>query len=105
MNTIESGKVFSLLNELSYKEGSAQKTLLLEGDCYKLLGITIDHGELPEHPAPMDALVFAAEGSAIITYDGKDYPIKAGENFKFDTGVLHSIRTDGQYKMFLLLYK
>lgn len=39
---------------------------------------------LTEHAAPGEALVMALEGKAIITYEGKDHPIKAGESFVFE---------------------
>ena len=37
---------------------------------------------LSEHAAPGEALIFALDGHGIIGYEGKEYPIQAGENFK-----------------------
>ena len=36
-------------------------------------------------------------------YEGKEYPIKAGENFKFAKGGMHSVKAAGNFKMALLL--
>ena len=35
--------------------------------------------------------------------EGKDHPIKAGENFKFAKGGLHSVKATEKFKMPLLL--
>lgn len=58
---------------------------------------------LSEHAAPGEAIVFALDGNGIIGYEGKEYPIKAGEQFHFAKGGLHSVKADGQFKMALLL--
>ena len=39
----------------------------------------------------------------IIDYEGKDYTISAGENFRFDKNGLHSVTADERFKMGLLL--
>ena len=58
---------------------------------------------LAPHSAPGDALVFALEGKGVIGYEGKEYPICAGENFRFAKGGMHSVTADGRFKMALLL--
>ena len=58
---------------------------------------------LSDHAAPGDAIVFVLEGKGIIGYEGKEYPIKEGENFHFAKGGKHSVKADGQFKMALLL--
>ena len=49
------------------------------------------------------AIIFALEGKAVIDYEGKDYTISAGENFRFDKNGLHSVTADERFKMGLLL--
>lgn len=39
----------------------------------------------------------------MIGYEGKNYPIKAGENFKFAKAGLHSVKATKKFKMALLL--
>ena len=58
---------------------------------------------LSEHRAPGDAIVFALEGKATIGYEGKNYPIEAGQQFRFAKNGLHSVKADGRFKMALLL--
>ena len=45
----------------------------------------------------------AREGKATIGYEGKDYVINAGENFRFEKNGLHSVTADEKFKMALLL--
>jgi quercetin dioxygenase-like cupin family protein len=59
--------------------------------------------ELPEHAAPGDALIFALDGEGIIGYEGKEYRIHAGENFRFDKGGRHFVKASSNFKMALLL--
>ena len=58
---------------------------------------------LSEHAAPGEALIFALDGKGVIGYEGKEYPIKAGENFKFARNGTHWVKADGRFKMALLL--
>ena len=46
---------------------------------------------LQPHRATGNAIIFALEGKAVIGYEGKDYPIEAGENFRFEKNGLHSV--------------
>ena len=52
---------------------------------------------------PGEALVFALDGEGVIGYEGKDYPIHAGETFKFAKNGMHSVKAGGRFKMALLL--
>ena len=58
---------------------------------------------LSEHAAPGEALIFALDGQGIIGYEGKEYLIKAGENFKFAKNGKHFVKADGKVKMALLM--
>ena len=50
-----------------------------------------------------EALIFALDGEGVIGYEGKDHPIKAGENFHFAKSGLHSVKATKRFKMALLL--
>ena len=43
------------------------------------------------------------DAEATFRYEGKEYPIQAGENFKFAKNGAHYIKADGRFKMALLL--
>ena len=75
-----------------------------ENNNMKFVLMAFDEGTgLTPHRVPGNAIIFALEGKAVIDYEGKDYTISAGENFRFDKNGLHSVTADGRFKMGLLL--
>ena len=101
---IKDGEIFKLAELLSYEKDSVVNIDLISNDSVKFVMMAFDKGTgLPEHAAPGEALIFALEGEAIIGYEGEEYSIKSGENFKFAKGGAHSIKATNQFKMALLL--
>ena len=97
MNSIiKSGEVFELAELLPYQEGKIINMDIAHNEKMKFTGLT-------EHAAPGEALIFALDGSAVIGYEGQEYRIKAGENFKFAAGGKHWVKADGRFKMALLM--
>ena len=87
---IKSGEVMKLKDLISYEDDS-------------ITNIDVVSTGLTPHRAPGNAIIFALEGKAVIDYEGKDYTISAGENFRFDKNGLHSVTADERFKMGLLL--
>ena len=103
-NKIQSGEVMKLKDLISYEEGSIANLDVVSNDTMKFVLMAFDEGTgLTPHRAPGNAIVFALEGKATIGYEGKDYTLSAGENFRFDKNGLHSVTADGRFKMALLL--
>lgn len=101
---IKAGEVFQLGALLPYQEGKIVNMDIYHDDKMKFALMSFDAGTgLSEHAAPGEALVFALDGEGVIGYEGKDYPIKAGETFKFDKNGKHSVTANKQFKMALLL--
>lgn len=97
-------KVFALKDLIPYVEDRVINMDLIDEEKLKFVVMSFTAGTgLPEHAATGDALVFALEGEATIRYEGGDYRIRAGENFKFAKGGAHSIAADQNFKMALLL--
>ena len=107
MNDIlKSGNVFALKELLPYKEGKIVNMDLVDGDKTKFVIMAFDAGTaLPEHAAPGNAIVFCLDGEGIIGYEGKEYRIREGENFKFDKNGKHYVKAEGKFKMALLLVR
>ena len=105
MNQIlKAGEVFKLKNLLPYQEGKIVNMDLINDPKLKFVIMSFSEGTgLSEHAAPGEALIFALDGEGVIGYEGKEYTIKAGENFKFAKNGLHSVRAKGNFKMALLL--
>lgn len=101
---VKSGEVFNLADLVPYQEDSIVNMDVVANDALKFVVMAFDEGTgLSEHRAPGDAIVFALEGKATIGYEGKDYPIEAGQQFRFAKNGLHSVKADGRFKMALLL--
>ena len=105
MNEIlRSGEVFALKDLVPYQDGKIVNMDLIHDEHGKLALMSFSAGTgLPEHAAPGDALIFALDGEGIIGYEGKEYEIHAGENFRFDKGGRHYVKTSANFKMALLL--
>lgn len=103
-NIVKSGEVMKLKDLISYEEGSIANLDVVSNVTMKFVLMAFDEGTgLTPHRAPGNAIIFALEGKATIGYEGKDYTLSAGENFRFDKNGLHSVTAQGKFKMALLL--
>lgn len=101
---LKSKEVFALKDLLPCPEGKIVNMDLIDEEELKLVLMSFGAGTgLPEHAAPGEALIFALEGEGVIGYEGKEYTIHAGENFKFDKGGAHYVKAEKEFKMALLL--
>lgn len=103
-NLVKAGEVMKLKDLIQYEEGSISNLDVVSNSTMKFVLMAFDEGTgLQPHRAPGNAIIFALEGKAVIGYEGKDYTISAGENFRFEKNGLHSVTADGKFKMALLL--
>ena len=103
-SAIKAGEIFKLVELVPYQESKIVNMDVVHNDKMKFVVMAFDAGTgLSEHAAPGEALIFALDGEAVIGYEGKAHPIKAGENFHFAKGGLHSAKANGRFKMALLL--
>lgn len=101
---IKAGEVFKLAELVPYVDGKIVNMDVVHNDKMKFVIMAFDEGTgLSEHAAPGEALIFALDGEGVIGYEGKDHPIKAGENFHFAKAGLHSVKATKRFKMALLL--
>ena len=101
---VKAGEVFKLAELVPYVDGKIVNMDVVHNDKMKFVVMAFDEGTgLSEHAAPGEAIIFALDGEGVIGYEGKDYPIKAGENFHFAKAGLHSVKATKKFKMALLL--
>lgn len=101
---IKAGEVFKLVDLVPYEEGKIVKMDVAHNEKMKCIFMAFDEGTgLPEHAAPGEALLFALDGEAVISYEGEDHPIKAGENFHFAKAALHAVKATKKFKMALFI--
>lgn len=102
--TIKAGEVFKLSELVTYADGKNVNMDVVHNDKMKFVNIAFDEGTgLSEHAAPSEAIIFALDGEGVIGYEGKDHPIKAGENFHFVKTGMQSVMATKKFKMALLL--
>ena len=100
----KAGEVFKLAKLVPYAEGKIVNMDVVHNDKMKFVVMAFDEGTgLSEHAAPGEAIIFALDGEGIIGYEGKEHPIKAGENFHFAKAGLHSVKATKKFKMARLL--
>ncbi len=103
-DAVKAGEVFRLAELVPYGEGKIVNMDVVYNDRMKFVVMAFDEGTgLSEHAAPGEALIFALEGEGVISYEGKEHLIKAGENFHFAKAGRHSVRAEKRFKMALLL--
>jgi len=103
-NAVKTGEVFKLAELLPYQEGKIINMDVAHNEKMKFVIMSFDKGTgLAEHAAPGEALIFALDGEGIIGYEGKEFAIKAGENFKFAKLGKHYVKANEKFKMALLL--
>ena len=101
---IKAGEVFRLAELVPYADGKIVNMDVVHNDKMKFVVMAFDEGTgLSEHAAPGEAIIFALDGEGVIGYEGEEHPIKAGENFRFAKGALHSVKAMKKFKMALLL--
>ena len=101
---IKAGEVFKLADLVPYAEGKIVNMDVAHNEKMKFVIMAFDEGTgLSEHAAPGEAIIFALDGEGVIGYEGKEHPIKAGENFHFAKAGLHSVKATKKFKMALLL--
>jgi quercetin dioxygenase-like cupin family protein len=101
---LDAGKIMKLRDMVPYREGQIVSRDVIDDPKVKLALMSFEAGTgLAEHAAPGEALIFALDGEGVIGYEGKEYTIHAGENFKFDKFGKHYVRADKRFKMALLL--
>lgn len=103
-NIVKSGKAVHLKDLISYEANSIANLDIAKNDTMKFALMAFAEGTcLQPHRAPGPAIVTVLEGSAVISYEGSDYHVSAGDSFRFDKNGLHSVTADGPFKMSLLL--
>lgn len=101
---IKEGNVFQLANLVPYQDGKIINMDIISDPKLKFVVMSLAAGTgLSEHAAPGEALVFALDGTATITYESTPLTIHKGETIKFAAGARHAVQADDNFKMALLL--
>jgi quercetin dioxygenase-like cupin family protein len=97
-------RVIDPRNLVACQSGSIVSRMLINAPAGTITVFAFDAGEgLSEHTAPYDAVLQVLEGEALITIEGTDYPLKAGEIIIMPAGKPHAVQAVTQFKMMLTM--
>ena len=91
--------------EVSIRRDDTMNEAVKAGELFRLAELVpyVDSKIVNMDVVHNDKIIFALDGEGVIGYEGKEHPIKAGENFHFAKAGLHSVKATKKFKMALLL--
>ena len=99
-------KSLNIGNLIDYQEGSVVSKEIINKETGTVTIFAFDKGEgLSEHSAPFDAMVQIIEGEALITINGNENKVKAGEMIIMPADIPHALYAVESYKMVLTMIK
>jgi len=89
-----------------YQKGIVASRTIINKKTGTVTFFSFDKGQgLSEHVAPFGALVYIADGEALITISQKRYRLKKGETIILPAGAPHSLKAAKRFKMLLVMIK
>lgn len=99
-------KTINIGNLIDYQEGAVVSREIIKKETGTVTIFAFDNGEgLSEHSAPFDAMVQVLEGEALITINGEENTVKAGEMIIMPADIPHALHAVENYKMILTMIK
>ncbi|MGI6403828.1 MAG: cupin domain-containing protein [Oscillospiraceae bacterium] len=91
-----------LAEQVQYLEGQIVSKTLAQNRHHSLTLFAFDKGEeISTHDSEGDAMVLALDGQGLITIDGIQHPLRAGEAIVMPANIPHSVFATEQFKMLL----
>ena len=104
--SIERGMPFRYTEIVDYQNQSIVSKTLIENKSGSVTVFAFDRGQkLSEHTAPFDALAEIVDGTGIITIEGSDHKLQAGQQIIMPADIPHAIRAEEQFKMALIMIR
>jgi quercetin dioxygenase-like cupin family protein len=91
---------------VAYQDGAVVSRTVIERKTGTVTLFAFDKGQgLSEHTAPFDALVHIIDGEAVITIDGRDHSVKAGQAVIMPANHPHTLKAVARFKMMLIMIR
>jgi quercetin dioxygenase-like cupin family protein len=104
--TLIAASVGELAALVDYQDGAVVSRTLIDKKAGTVTLFAFDRGQgLSEHTAPFDALVYAVDGEAEITIEGKAHRLRGGELIIMPAHKPHAVRTLEKFKMLLVMIR
>lgn len=96
--------VFSEL--VDYQKGSIVSRTVIDKSEGTITVFAFDQGQnLSEHTAPFDALIQVVEGTGVITIDGQEHTVAAGQAIIMPADIPHAVSAEERFKMVLTMIR
>lgn len=102
MKNIETSKVQSLADLVTYQDGQVVSRTLAQNPSVSLTLFSFDKGEeISTHSSHGDAMVYVIDGEAEITVGDEKFKVRAGETIVMPAEVPHAVFAPEQMKFML----
>jgi quercetin dioxygenase-like cupin family protein len=100
------GRSQKLVSLAEYAADSIVSKTILDKPAGTITLFAFDKGQkLSEHTAPYDAVVQVLDGAGMITIDGKDINVSAGQIIVMPGNIRHAVRASERFKMLLTMIR
>lgn len=100
------GKTATLEKLIAYADDSIVSKTLLDKPIGTITLFAFDAGQrLSEHTAPFDAVVQGVDGQGVVTIDGADHNVQAGDIVIMPANIPHAVLAEKKFKMLLTMIR
>lgn len=100
------GKALTMNDLIGYSDGSVVSKTLIDKKVGTLTLFSFDAGQgLSEHTAPYDAFVQVLDGEAVVTIEGVDHSVAAGQMIIMPAHRPHALKAVQPFKMLLVMIR
>ena len=100
------GKPAALEQLIGYADDSIVSKTLLDKPIGTITLFAFDAGQrLSEHTAPFDAVVQGVDGRGVVTIDGTDHTVDAGQIIIMPANIPHAVLAEQKFKMLLTMIR
>ena len=102
MKNISKSEVLTLKEQVTYNDGQIVSKTLIQNDAVSITLFAFDKDEeISTHQSDGDAFVTCLDGVGILTIDGKDFELNAGESIVMPAHHPHAVKGKKHFKMML----
>jgi len=99
-------EVRKLEDLVDYQEAAIVTRTIFDMSAATVTMFAFDEGQgLSEHSTPFDAMIYAAEGKALVTIAGVAHELEGGHVIPLPADKPHAVRALSQFKMLLIMVR